>query len=47
MDRIEEEEKKARRHTEDNDREIEELEKSRNEAGTVTQTNWSICCFQT
>lgn len=29
------------------EREIEELEKSRNEAGTIKQTMWSICCFQT
>ena len=44
MDRIEEEGKiKERRPTEIN----EKLEKSRNKAGTVKQTMWSVHCFQT
>ena len=34
MDSIEEEDKKERRHAEINERETEELEKSRNKAGT-------------
>ncbi len=47
MDGMEEEDKKERRHAEINERKTEELEKSRNEAGTVKQTMWAIRCFQT
>ncbi len=44
-DRMEEQEKK-KGHTEINERDIEELEKSRNEARTVKQ-RLLVCCFQT
>ncbi len=45
-DGMEKEEKKERRHAEINERDIEYLEKSRNEVATVTQTMWSVRCFQ-
>ncbi len=46
MDRMEEEEKKERRHAEINERDTEELEKSRNKAETIKQTLWSVRYFQ-
>ncbi len=46
MDRMEEKEKKERRHSEINERDIEYLEKSRNEVATIKQLMWSVCCFQ-
>ena len=39
--------KKEKRHGDIGEDELEALEKSRNEPGTVKQTNWSMRCFQT
>ncbi|XP_055076574.2 zinc finger MYM-type protein 4 isoform X2 [Misgurnus anguillicaudatus] len=46
MDRTDEEDKQQR-HGETDEKEIEELEKSRNEIATIKQTMWSVRCFQT
>ena len=48
MDGIDDEKETVeRRQAEANERETEVLEKSRNYAGAVKQTNWSIGCSQT
>lgn len=47
IDKTEKRDKKLKRHAEIDERETEELEKSKNEVGTVKQTMWSVRCFQT
>ena len=47
QDEEEEPDVKTTRHISMGEKELDQLELSRNEAGTVKQTNWSVKCFQT